>query len=59
MPIAQSDRLAGLGRPQPGRSLWQDAWTRLRRNRAAVESAIGLILIALACLIGPLFSPHR
>jgi len=41
-----------------GRSLWQDAWLRLRRNRAAVASAIVLILLALAGLFGPYLSPH-
>jgi len=40
------------------RSLWSDSWRRLRRNRAAVASAIVLALIALACLLGPLVSPH-
>ena len=41
-----------------GRSLWQDAWRRLRRNRAAVASAIVLGLLALAAAIGPLIVPH-
>lgn len=41
-----------------GRSLWQDAWLRLRRNRAAVASAILLLVLALAALFGPLVAPH-
>lgn len=41
-----------------GRSLWQDAWLRLRKNRAAVASAIVLILMALAGIFGPMISPH-
>jgi oligopeptide transport system permease protein len=41
-----------------GRSLWGDAWLRLRANRAAVISAAYLVLIALACLIGPFFTGH-
>lgn len=41
-----------------GRSLWQDAWLRLRRNRAAVASAILLLVLALAAIIGPLIAPH-
>lgn len=40
------------------RSLWQDAWARLRKNKAAVVSAIILILIALAGIFGPMLSPH-
>ncbi len=43
---------------QRGRSLWDDAWARLKANKAAVASAIVLVVMALACLIGPLFSPH-
>ena len=34
-----------------GRSLWQDAWRRLRANRAAFVSMIILGIIALACLV--------
>ncbi|CAN5784549.1 ABC transporter permease subunit [soil metagenome] len=41
-----------------GRSLWQDAFARLRRNRAAVASAILLVLLALIGLLGPLLWPH-
>lgn len=41
-----------------GRSLWQDAWIRLRRNRAAVASAIVLIILSLAGIFGPMLSPH-
>ena len=41
-----------------GRSLWQDAWIRLRRNRAAVASAVVLILLGLVGLFGPMLSPH-
>jgi len=41
-----------------GRSLWADAWRRLRANRAAVVSAVYLVLMALACLVGPLFTGH-
>jgi oligopeptide transport system permease protein len=41
-----------------GRSLWQDAWRRLKRNRAAVASAILLLFLALAAIIGPVVVPH-
>ena len=33
------------------------AWARLRRNRTAMLAAVVLLLIALACIIGPWFSP--
>ena len=41
-----------------GRSLWQDAWRRLKRNRAAIASAAVLLLIALAGIVGPFVTPH-
>jgi oligopeptide transport system permease protein len=41
-----------------GRSLWQDAVRRLRRNRASVASMVILAVIALLALFGPLLSPH-
>ena len=40
-----------------GRSLWQDAFRRLQANRAAMISAIMLIVMAVVCFIGPLFVP--
>ncbi len=36
-----------------GRSLWDDAFRRLIRNRAAVVSIVTLALIALAAIFGP------
>ena len=39
-----------------GTSLWSDAWHRLRKNRLAVIGGWILIVLALLCLIGPLFS---
>ena len=40
-----------------GRSLWQDAWRRLRANRAAVASLAILAVIAIASVIGPMLLP--
>ncbi len=37
-----------------GESLWQDAWRRLRRNKAAFYSLIFLILFAVTSFIAPL-----
>ncbi|MGQ7791765.1 ABC transporter permease [Faunimonas sp. B44] len=47
-----------LDAPVRGRSLWRDAWARLRRNRAAVTSAIVLLVVALASIFGPMVWPH-
>ncbi len=41
-----------------GRSLWRNAWLRLRANRAAVVSMVCLGLIVVACVAGPWLSPH-
>jgi oligopeptide transport system permease protein len=38
-----------------GRSLWQDSWARLRRNRLAVVCMAVLGLVVLFCTAGPLF----
>src|SRR5204862_371127 len=40
---------------EPGRSLWQDAWARLRRNRMAVIGGVVLIVLTALSLLGPLF----
>ena len=45
--------------PAKGRSLWTDAWRRLAANRAAVVSAVYLVLMAVACLVGPLLTGHH
>ena len=50
---------AAVASPVVGRSLWGDAWARLKANRAAMFSLYYLILIAVLCVIGPFFVPHR
>ena len=42
----------------PSRSLWEDAWRRLRQNRAAVASLVVLVVLGLAGIFGPMISPH-
>jgi oligopeptide transport system permease protein len=41
-----------------GRSLWDDAFARLKRNRAAMASIFLLVLLTLLAFLGPLFWPH-
>jgi oligopeptide transport system permease protein len=53
----QQDGLAPL-EAIAGRSLWQDAWRRLARNRAAVAAAVVLAVIAILALLAPWLSPH-
>jgi oligopeptide transport system permease protein len=44
--------LAGA-RPAPPRSLWSDAWRRLRRNRAALAAAAFLLWVSLTAALAP------
>lgn len=43
---------------EQGSSLWHDAWLRLRKNRLAVFGAFTLIIVTIACFLGPLLSPY-
>ncbi len=45
--------------PSRGRSLWSDAWARLKANRAAYFSAIYIVVMAVLCIAGPWFLPHQ
>ena len=42
-----------------GRSLWQDAMARFRKNRLAMFSLFLLIIIALVCFVMPFFLPYH
>ena len=50
--------MSDVANVSPGRSLWADAWARLKANRAATFSALYLVLMTVACLIGPLLTSH-
>lgn len=41
-----------------GVSLWQDAWTRLRRNKLAMFGLVFLTCIILLCLFAPWLTPY-
>lgn len=41
-----------------GRSPWVDARLRFMRNKAALYSLVALVLITLACIVGPWLLPH-
>ena len=56
-----NDKQQPIANPPPsvaeaGRSPWQDAWRRLRRNRLAVVGGFTLLALVLLCFLGPLFS---
>ncbi len=44
--------------PTTGRSLWRDAWTVLRRNRAAVTALVILVVLTVVVVVAPWFSGH-
>ena len=44
--------------PAKGRSLWDDAWESLRRNRAAMAAIAIMLTVVLLVLFAPLLSPY-
>jgi oligopeptide transport system permease protein len=44
--------------PAAGRSLWFDAWMRMRANRLATWSAVYIVVMTLACIAGPWVTGH-
>src|SRR5215212_2141097 len=40
------------------RSLWSDAWARLRRNRASMGGLILIVLFTLVAIFAPLLAPY-
>ncbi|HXI56690.1 MAG TPA: ABC transporter permease [Polyangia bacterium] len=51
-PVAGPEAVRGGGLVA-GTSLWQDAWKRLRKNRAAVAGGVITVFLMLACFLGP------
>lgn len=52
------DTAIDFGRPAKARSLWSDAWTRLRRNKLALGGAITLLLLAVIAVAAPVIAPY-
>lgn len=44
---------------KPPRSLWTDAWLRLKRNKAAMVSIVFIIILSLVAIFAPLVAPHN
>jgi len=61
--IAKPSALLGAEAQQilsrPPRSLWSDAWLRLRRNKAAVVSMVIVVLLAVVAIFAPLIAPYN
>jgi oligopeptide transport system permease protein len=45
-------------RAAPSRSLWTDAWLRLKKNRAAVVSLYFIIFVCLVAVFAPWIAPY-
>ncbi|MGG0643025.1 oligopeptide ABC transporter permease [Sporosarcina gallistercoris] len=43
---------------KPSLSFWQDAWLRLRKNKAAIVSMVVLFLLVIMALVGPHLNGH-
>jgi oligopeptide transport system permease protein len=54
VPAAVSAAEHATVRTEKGTSLWQDAWHRLSRNKAAMLSLWFLVVMLLLCFVGPL-----
>lgn len=61
--LVNREKMAGVvdalsnGTEVEGRSLWQDAWERFQRNKAAVVSVVVLALMVVLSFVGPALAP--
>lgn len=44
--------------PKAGRSLWSDAWARMKKNKAALISFYFIIAVCLVAILAPWIAPH-
>jgi peptide/nickel transport system permease protein len=56
MPAAPPEQQEKAAAKIQGRSTWQLAWARLRRDKAAIGSAIVIVLIILVAIFAPVFA---
>ncbi|GAB2838673.1 ABC transporter permease [Actinocorallia aurea] len=57
-PQARPQEAEGVGRVIHGRSPWQIAWSRLKRDKVAIAGAVAIVLLTLAAIFGPWFLPN-
>jgi oligopeptide transport system permease protein len=43
---------------EKGSSLWHDAWLRLRKNKLAIFGMVALVVVTIACVVGPWVSAY-
>lgn len=56
---AGSAAVADLQLAGPSRSLWQEAWMRLFRNKASVTGLVIVVAFLLLGIFAPYFAPHN
>src|SRR5262249_30389821 len=56
--LPMSARSLAAVEPVAGRSLWIDAWLKLKRNRAATAGTWIITVLAFVVVVGPWLSPH-
>jgi oligopeptide transport system permease protein len=54
----EAARIGTLAAQQSSRSLWSDAWRRLRKNKLAVAGLITIIILAIIAIFAPLIAPY-
>jgi oligopeptide transport system permease protein len=50
--------IASLVEAEEGASLWNDAWLRLKKNRAAVTGGVVLVVMVVLALLTPWIAPY-
>lgn len=58
-PTIQRVREQTFANTRPSRSLWGDAWRRLRRNKMAMAGLIYLAFLAVVAIFAPVIAPHN
>ncbi|WP_435918947.1 oligopeptide ABC transporter permease [Macrococcus capreoli] len=56
--LANRDEIFEEKIERESKTFWQDAWIQLKSNRGAYVGLIGLILILIMSLVGPMISGH-
>ena len=53
-----TQEIASLVEAEEGASLWNDAWLRLKKNRAAVTGGVVLVVMVVLVLLTPWIAPY-
>lgn len=48
-----------LERRRPQRSLWSNAWRRLKKNKAAMVGIVFLVFLVFVAIFAPMIAPHN